>query len=439
MSLDILQKIVKEHPELASLPQVMVEIIRVSNDPDSSAADLAKVAMKDPGLAARLLRVVNTPHYGTTTEITTIQQAVVTMGMRTVTAIALSSSVYGLVNKLTTTIDRKRFWRHSLEVALAARMIATAINYEPAEEAFVAGLLHEIGLLILETSFVETYMDIWPEVESGVSLTEMEERHWATNHARVGQFLLDQWKVPALIGAAVGSHHNAFEEGEKSPELKLNQIVNLANQMSKFRAYDAPVPISGIVGNKKAMAANLELSNSSLAELEKDLISEVVAESSYLEIEIGSMEEILKEANYILFKQYLAVEKLLSDKQQMPFSGEQDKVSAEGDPRVRRSLVLFGRHIGSIARLMSENAAQLERLYKPQASNNGDRAGMLFRNIASGSDLIQDIISELGGVSGDYAIIDNEKHIAALNARVEARLEALKPADEAELVSSSIE
>jgi HD-like signal output (HDOD) protein len=90
---------------------------------------LAEVLSRDPALTAKVLRIVNSPYYGAGREITTMPQAVMTLGMRAVSALALSTSIYDLSGKWQVTIDRQRFWRHSLEVAMAARMIARESGY----------------------------------------------------------------------------------------------------------------------------------------------------------------------------------------------------------------------------------------------------------------------------------------------------------------------
>jgi len=154
MSPDIFKKILEENKELSSLPQVIVEVINIANSPDASIADLAGVVKKDPALTAKLLRIVNSPYYGQSREITTIHQAVVTVGLRTVTSVALAASIYDKFRSMGQSIDRVRFWRHSLEVALTSRLIAREVGHDPAEEAFAAGLLHDIGSLVLESSFL---------------------------------------------------------------------------------------------------------------------------------------------------------------------------------------------------------------------------------------------------------------------------------------------
>jgi putative nucleotidyltransferase with HDIG domain len=314
MSHDIFRKILADHKELSSLPQVLTEIINVANNPDSSVNNLADVVKKDPGLTVRLLRVVNSLYYSPAAEIKTVKQAVVSLGVRTVTAIALSSSVYSLVNKVSSHIDPKKFWRHSLEVALAARMIAGRAGFEPAEEAFVAGLLHDIGSLILEASFRDRYISVWKEVESGESITKLEEKYLSTNHARVGQFLLKQWKIPDEICNAVGQHHEYLtaETAASAPQLTL--IVALANRISKFKLYNMPPLDEFMLRQRKVLIENLRLSQKELGEIERNLVGEVISESEFLEINVGGLEEILAEANELLYRQYLAAEKLLDQR-----------------------------------------------------------------------------------------------------------------------------
>ncbi|MBK7143069.1 MAG: HDOD domain-containing protein [bacterium] len=129
--------------------------------------------MRDPAMTAKVLRIANSPYYGAGRNISTVTQAVVTLGMRTVTALTLYSSVYKLVGDWKTQINRTRFWRHSLEVAIGSRMIYEALGKKPSEEAFVAGLLHDIGILVLENSS-EKYRQIWRQVQQGENLVELK-------------------------------------------------------------------------------------------------------------------------------------------------------------------------------------------------------------------------------------------------------------------------
>ena len=359
MSQNIFRKILEDHKKLSSLPQILVEVIRVANNSDTSIADLSNVVKKDPGLSTKLLRVVNSPFYAPANEITTISQAVASLGTRAVTAFALSSSIYELINNVDVSIDRKKFWRHSLEVAMISRKIAEAVDYQPAEEAFTAGLLHDIGVLILESSFPDTFKSVWKLAETGKNLTAVEESYWSTNHARAGQFMLDQWNIPKVISEAVGEHHLIINEEAETRPHRLSLIVNLANSVSKFRVHHMPPPESEQLENKKNLAAGLDLSHSALSDIERNIISEVVSESGYLEIDIGSIEDILREANELLYNQYIHAERLLQEKNAIQKQVNIDPDGQEIVNTLKEAISVFGKLVRDSSALILEQAKRL--------------------------------------------------------------------------------
>lgn len=376
MKKDVFTKVLEDHRELSSLPQAVAEIIKVARDPNASANDLARAIMKDPSLTARLLRVVNSPYYSPVQPVTTISQAVVTIGSRPITAMALAASIYNMVNNVDSTIDRKKFWRHSLEAALAAQAIARAVNYESPEEAFIAGLLHDIGILILDASFREDYARIWKLTETGEKLIEMEEEYWSTNHARVGQFLMRQWGLPEILCDAVGGHHLAFGDEDSHPHQKVILIVNLANRISKFRVGNVPPPETRIIELKRRIIANLNLSEEKLGDIERGLISEVVNESGYLEIDIGDLEEILSQANQLLYEQYMTVEKLLLQKIDLREDGE------TADDRLRTEI--FDRYLNAIAGGIKRRSLVLKKAL--ETGEIRDKKGYLQKTVITFND-----------------------------------------------------
>ena len=210
-----------------------------------------------------------------------------------------------------------RFWRHSLEVAIASRLIADAIRYPRPEEAFVSGLLHDLGLLVLEKSFKDKFESIWKKAPGEQDLCDLEENTWGTNHARIGQFLLEQWKIPGVICEAVGQHHRRFPPDLKEPEFRLPQIVALANGISKFTiAKVRPVP-SDEQGDLEIIRKSLELPQDRLRPIEEQLFSHTVEQARFLEIDVGSPEEILVEANRMLYHHYHNAENLLCENERM--------------------------------------------------------------------------------------------------------------------------
>jgi HD-like signal output (HDOD) protein len=427
MTQEIFYKILSDHKELSSLPQVLTEVVRVSSDPKSSANDLAAVILKDPSLTARLLRAVNSPHYGPIAKITTVNQAVVILGLRTVTAIALSSSIYDKLNKVESSIDRKRFWRHSLEVAIASKMISEATGYQPAEEAFVAGLLHDIGILVLEASFPVEFKRIWKLVEMGENQLSQEERAWGTNHARIGQFLLDQWGVPKIIGQAVGSHHALFPADDKRSERLLPQIIALANQISRFRIYSMPPPESRILENRDVIAANLGLSNAAISRFEEDIISRVINESGYLEIEIGSVEELLREANRLLYKQYIAVENLLRENRIMHQQITRDQLKRAALESLKTLAGAFGRYLEQAVDAISERINALDAAVA--AGDIADEKGIASlssETISEALRIIATIQEEMKKMTAfESNIYVDENYVAQLEAKIADQIKSL--------------
>jgi len=323
---DAIRKALDDSVKLYSLPQTLAEVLRIVSDETSGADDLAKVLLKDPAMTTRVLRVVNSPFYGMGRKIGTVSQAVVTLGMRQVTALTLSTSVYGMTANWQASFDRTRFWRHSLEVAIAARSIGEKAGRKNLEELFVSGLLHDIGLLIMEQSFPDQYGRLWQQHLSQGNLADLEEDTWGTNHARVGQFLLEQWQLPESICQAVGRHHLVFTPGNDDEELIPAQIVNLANLISHLRIAESLTTESDLRReNRDVIRENLQLSPDDLMSIEKRLFAHTIQESKYLEIDVGSPEEILIEANRLLFEQYAAVESLLDENRriQKQVAGEQ--------------------------------------------------------------------------------------------------------------------
>jgi len=305
-----MQQVLDASPDLTSLPQTMVEVLRLARDENSDLRQMAKVIMKDTAMTAKVLRVVNSPIYGRGQQIGSVTEAVKRMGIREVTAVALSISVYRMTSNWESVLDRIRFWRHSLEVAIASRMIADKIGYPNHEEMFVAGLLHDIGLLVLEKAFPDEFREIWSEAGVEGNLTDIENKRWETNHALVGEFLLEKWHLPKSISSAVGRHHSVFTDSATDESLVPGQIVNLAHMISKF-GLTAEVKINTrMLLNKAIIRGNLGIPAGDVLEIEKNLFSRTMSESQYLEIDIGSVDEIIMEANQMLFEQFVTVESM---------------------------------------------------------------------------------------------------------------------------------
>ncbi len=343
---DAIRKSLDDSIKLYALPQTLAEVLRIVADETSSADELAKVLMKDPAMTTRVLRVVNSPFYGMGRKIGTVSQAVVTLGMRQITALTLSTSVYGMTSNWKSSFDRNRFWRHSLEVAIASRAIAEKAGRRNVEEYFVSGLLHDIGLLVMEQSFPEQFRSLWQQHLTHGNLADLEEDTWGTNHARVGQFLLEQWQLPESICQAVGRHHLIFTPGNDDEELIPAQVVNLANLISHLRIAESQTTDSdNRRENRDVLRENLKLSFEDLLSVEKNLFSQTIEESKYLEIDVGTPEEILVEANRLLFEQYATVESVLGENRRIQKQVAGDRVKTGFLESLRSATSAFAEYV----------------------------------------------------------------------------------------------
>jgi HD-like signal output (HDOD) protein len=318
MNAAFLERAMHEAGELASLPQTLAEVLRVLRDEHSSADQLARVLMKDPPLTAKVLRMANSPIYGIGQRIGSMIQAIRVLGDRQVTALALSSTVYDMTRDWLSTLDRMRFWRHSLETAIASRMIGESLGRKSTEELFLAGLLHDIGLLVLEKMEPKEFARIWNDAGKEGGIVEMESQLWGTTHAEVGGYLLRKWHLPEAICQPVDQHHDEAILDKTGSDLVASQILMLGHMISKFRI----VPEKGILNADALLAMEslrlvLEIPAEQLVNIEKELTSTTMAEADYLEMNIGTIDDLLLEANRLLFEQSIAVERLADENRRL--------------------------------------------------------------------------------------------------------------------------
>lgn len=190
---------------LPTLPAVVGALGRRMGATDASAAEIAHLLGHDQALTARVLRLANSAFYAPREPVRSPQQAVVLLGLSTVRAITLKASVFTAFPLA----EARPFWLHALGVACAARGIARLAGLTPADDAFVMGLLHDIGKLALAEHLPEAYADVRARVSrDGGLIREAEIRELGCDHAAVGAFLCGHWSLPNEFRSAIGGHHD---------------------------------------------------------------------------------------------------------------------------------------------------------------------------------------------------------------------------------------
>lgn len=194
---------------VASLPGIYLRLSAVVSDPRSSAEDVGHVIAEDPGLTARLLRLVNSAMYGFPSKIETVSHAISIVGTTQLQDLALATSVIRLFASMPESlVTMESFWRHSVACGVTARAIASRRREANVERYFVAGLLHDIGRPIMYMQIpAEARQAVLRARETGEPLFRVEYALLGFDHAHVGHALLDLWKLPASLRESVANHH----------------------------------------------------------------------------------------------------------------------------------------------------------------------------------------------------------------------------------------
>lgn len=204
------RELLRGYVEVSSLPMVHMKLNDAINNPRKSMADIAKIIREDPGLTARLLRLVNSAFYNFPSKVETISQAVTIVGTQQLGALALATSVMNMFKGIPEDlVSMDSFWRHSIGCGLAARVLATYRREANAERFFVAGMLHDIGRLLMYTKTIDQSREALLLSKNNQDLLYAAELEvFGFTHAVVGGVMLQAWKLPNSLEEVVMYHHN---------------------------------------------------------------------------------------------------------------------------------------------------------------------------------------------------------------------------------------
>ena len=235
--------VVKHIRDLPSLPAVVIELLSVMDRDDIDTHALAARIALDQSLTAKTLRLANSSFYGVQFKVTNIAQAVSVLGFRSirtlVTACAVTNSFPA---SACAGLNFQAFWRHSVATGVCAQLLARRLKVNP-DVAFTAGLLHDIGALVLATRFPSQYAQMLAyRAEHDCSIIEAEQAVFGLDHALVGSTLAAWWKFPQPMHSAVASHHLDCSPATPALDLVVHAANTLAHALDLSEVEDDLVP-----------------------------------------------------------------------------------------------------------------------------------------------------------------------------------------------------
>lgn len=313
--LSILSQI-RERDDLLSLPQALAEILREVDNPDFSSENLAKIILKDPPLTGKIIKVANSALYKRYNGIKTVNQAVQALGATTVKCLALSSSVFhpDQIEK-DSGINPQDYFTNVLTVAAAAEKIAEAVGYKASEEAFVAGLLHDIGTMFFIHHYPAEYRRVAEARVPGVrDVLRAETKVFGLTHCEAGCELATRWRLPDYVARAILNHHSDVTEG-KQPQIAA--IIRLATLLVEDSHAGYRMDLEDRLNAIAIVSEALGLSKTEVDAISIQLMSHTITVADYLGVDIGDIEQMITRANQEIWRAYLMIENLFKERQEM--------------------------------------------------------------------------------------------------------------------------
>jgi putative nucleotidyltransferase with HDIG domain len=260
--------------ELPSIPETLIEILKVLDDPDSGPSDLASVVRLDAPLMAKVLRLANSPYYSSRGDITDINRCVAVLGYRTVRQVAIcvtvATTLVTAVAKTRGRLDYRELWRHSVVTGAICKYLAGMVKYHDPEEAFTAGLLHDMGKFVLEIHAPEAYdRVIQARAETRRPLVDIENEAFGFDHAAIGGAFGESWRFPPVMVRAFRDHHQELVGAAKEPADQTVALVALADYLAN--TIEPPRSDLGFDPHEANPVRLHECANLSVADVESQL------------------------------------------------------------------------------------------------------------------------------------------------------------------------
>jgi len=314
---------IRQCPTLPSLPAIAIEVLELAQRDEVDIAEIARTISRDAALSVKILRTVNSSFYGRSQSVSNLNQALVILGLQSVKTLVLGFSlVSNLRQSKSKGFKHVDYWKRSVYSATAARVLAGRAQIVQQEECFLAGLLADMGMLVLDMVLGEQYSAIHEKASGHIELTQFERAALELTHADVSGVLAEMWKLPPLLAVPIGHHHSA--ETVEDPALRrMAEVVFVAGLCADIFVNENPA--QAIAEMRKFCAECFKLSEADCDAMMAEVGTKTREVAPLFEIKLGSTkdyDEILKKANETLVELTLRT-------QQQAMSLEAQKVTLE--------------------------------------------------------------------------------------------------------------
>lgn len=224
------EALIAQFKKIRTLPHIVAKLVQLVNDEESTLQDFEEVIRLDPALVARLLTLVNSSYFGLTRKVDSISRAVALLGMKNLHNIAVTDAIQGMLRRKAGSeqFSPQSLWMHSAASGICCKMIAERIFTINGDDAYLCGILHDIGLIVELEAEEEKFLSIIDELSaSGPGIIELEQQVFNTDHGEIGYQLAKEWRMADPIAEAIRDHHQ--NTSSLSPQLPTGIL-----QMSEY-------------------------------------------------------------------------------------------------------------------------------------------------------------------------------------------------------------
>ncbi|RMF88782.1 MAG: HDOD domain-containing protein [Nitrospinota bacterium] len=234
------QEIVQSFEELRTIPHIALRVCQLISHEETTIRQIEETIQLDPVLVSRILRMVNSAYYGLRKPIASLPKAIIFLGLKNLRNLVVIDALRGvfLREQSNGTFSRKQLWIHCTAVGVCARMIARRLLGRTGEDTFLAGILHDIGLIVEDQTHEALFREVIERYRAGTGLLiEYEQELLGTDHCAVGEALAARWGFPEAVQQAILHHHTAIEHEAELQQMPA--VLQIAHHIANTAGYQA--------------------------------------------------------------------------------------------------------------------------------------------------------------------------------------------------------